>query len=87
MVKNTQGGNKSKGFARKNLTKKDTRELKEKHGEKGIQKRLSEERKQRVRTILNNVFPDFDTTVVDSDITDAIGIGLWYGVSNGFRTL
>ena len=23
MVKNTQGGNKSKGFARKNLTKKD----------------------------------------------------------------
>jgi len=24
MVKNTQGGNKSKGFARKNLSKKDT---------------------------------------------------------------
>ena len=75
------------GIGYKNLTKKDTRELKEKHGEKGIQKRLPEERKQRVKTILNNVFPDFDTTVVDSDITDAIGIGLWYGVSNGFRTL
>lgn len=75
------------GIGYKNLTKKDSKDLKDKYGERGIQKRLSEERKQRVRTILNNVFPDFDTTAVDSDITDAIGIGLWYGVSNGFRTL
>lgn len=71
------------GIGYKNLTEKDKKDLKNKYGSKGIQKRLSEERKNRVRNILLEYFSDLELDGVDSDISDAIGIGLWYGINNG----
>jgi Holliday junction resolvasome RuvABC endonuclease subunit len=75
------------GIGYKNLTKKQAKDIKDKFGGRGIQKRLNDERKNRVKEILSSHFPDLEVDGMDSDISDAIGIGLWYGVSNGFRTI
>jgi Holliday junction resolvasome RuvABC endonuclease subunit len=75
------------GIGYKNLTKKEVHDIELEHGKKGMQKRLSFERKNRVRVILESKLPGFVCDGLDSDITDAIGIGLWYGVSHGLRTL
>ena len=75
------------GIGYKNISKAEIKAITEEHGEKGIQKRLSFERKNRVKMILEKKLPDYDYSLLDSDITDAIGIGLWYGISNGFRTV
>lgn len=75
------------GIGYKNISKNEIKAITAEHGEKGIQKRLSYERKNRVKIILEKKLPGYDYSNLDSDITDAIGIGLWYGVSNGFRTV
>ena len=71
------------GIGYKNLNKKDEKEIKDKYGTKGIQKRLNDERKARVRKILMEYFTDLELDGIDSDISDAIGIGLWYGIKHG----
>lgn len=75
------------GIGYKNLTKKEVKDIKDKYGSRGIQKRLNDERKNRVRSILLDHFSDLDIDGMDTDISDAIGIGLWYGLSNGFGTV
>lgn len=72
------------GIGYKNVTKKEVAEIKKLHGERGIQKVLNDERKNRVRNILLRHFPDLDMDALDTDVSDSIGIGLWYGLSNGF---
>ena len=71
------------GIGYKNLTKSDQKAIKDKYGSRGIQKRLNDERKKRVRDILLEYFEELELDGVDSDISDAIGIGLWYGITNG----
>lgn len=71
------------GIGYKNLTKKETKDIKDKYGGRGIQKRLNDERKLRVRRILLEYFSDLELDGVDSDISDAMGIGLWYCITNG----
>ena len=71
------------GIGYKNLTKKDTKEIKDKYGGRGIQKRLNDERKLRVKNILMEYFSHLELDGVDSDISDAMGIGLWYCITNG----
>lgn len=73
------------GIGYKNVTKKEVAAIKEQHGSKGIQRILNDERKNRVRDILKKELPDVDVDSLDSDITDSIGIGLWYGFENGFK--
>lgn len=75
------------GIGYRNVTKKQVAEIKEQHGSKGIQKVLNDERKKRVRDILKREIADLDVDSLDSDISDSIGIGLWYAVENGFKRL
>lgn len=75
------------GIGYKNVTKKESKDIKDKFGSRGIQKRLNDERKNRVKDILIQHFPGLEVDGMDSDISDSIGIGLWYGMSNGFRTV
>lgn len=72
------------GIGYKNLSKKEVAEIKKLHGERGIQKVLNDERKNRVRVILREFFPGLDVDSLDTDVSDSIGIGLWYGLSNDF---
>lgn len=71
------------GVGYKNITKKEAKEIKDKYGGRGIQKRLNDERKLRVRNILQEYFSDLELDGVDSDISDAMGIGLWYCITHG----
>lgn len=71
------------GIGYKNVNKFEVKRIKDEHGEKGIQKRLVDERKLRVKNILKKNFDNQDFDLMDTDITDAIGIGLWYAVSHG----
>lgn len=72
------------GIGYKNVSKKDVAEIKLSHGDRGIQKVLNDERKNRVRVILKSHFPGLDVDSLDSDVSDSIGIGLWYCLENGF---
>lgn len=74
------------GIGYKNVTKKEVAEIKKHHGDRGIQRVLNDERKNRVRNILKKELPGVDVDSLDSDITDSIGIGLWFGIENGFKT-
>jgi len=74
------------GIGYKNVTKKEVAEIKRLNGERGIQKVLNDERKNRVRNILKAEFDGLDVDGMDSDVSDSIGIGLWYGIDNGFKT-
>jgi Holliday junction resolvasome RuvABC endonuclease subunit len=65
----------------KNVGKKDKESLINEHGEKNIQKRLKDERKDRVKVIIEEKL-GFSTE--DSDINDSIGIGLWYALEHGY---
>lgn len=65
----------------KNVGKKDKESLITQHGEKNIQKRLKDERKDRVKIIIEERL-GFSTD--DSDINDALGIGLWYALEHGY---
>jgi Holliday junction resolvasome RuvABC endonuclease subunit len=71
------------GIGYKNLTQKEVKLIKDKYGSRGIQKRLNDERKIRVRNILLQYFSDLELDGVDSDISDAMGIGLWYCITHG----
>lgn len=75
------------GIGYKNVNKVEIDRIKKEFGEKGIQKRLVDERKNRVKKILTKYFINLDVDSLDSDISDAIGIGLWYALSNGNGTL
>lgn len=75
------------GIGYKNVKKGDAAKIKAEFGEKGIQKRLTDERKNRVKDILSKNIPDIDFANMDSDISDAIGIGLWYASVNGFKPI
>jgi len=68
----------------KNISKADKESLLVKHGKKGLQTRLANERKDRVRDIvIKNVGKASD----DSDINDSTGISLWYYVNYGFGNI
>jgi len=68
----------------KNLSKDDKKAIEILHGTKGIQKRLTKERKDRVKKIIEDKV-NFSTE--DEDINDSIGIALWYYIDHGFGTL
>ena len=71
------------GIGYKNVTQKESKAIKDKYGNRGIQKRLNDERKIRVRNILLEYFSGLELDGVDSDISDAMGIGLWYCITHG----
>lgn len=75
------------GIGYKNITKAESKLMEETYGKRGIQQRLTLERKNRVKAILSKNIENIDFESMDSDISDAIGIGLWYAVSHGFRTV
>jgi len=68
----------------KNVSKDDKKAIEILHGTKGIQKRLTKERKDRVKKIIEDKV-NFSTE--DEDINDSIGIALWYYIDHGFGTL
>lgn len=64
----------------KNVSKEDKAKIEQQFGSKGLQKRLTQERKDRVRRIID----DFcGGATEDEDINDAIGIALWYYIEYG----
>lgn len=65
----------------KNVGKKDKDAFIREFGEKNIQKRLKDERKVRVKEIVEKRF-GFSTD--DPDINDSLGIGLWYALDRGY---
>lgn len=65
----------------KNVDKSDKVRLIKIHGEKNIQKYLKEERKNRVKKIIED---KINYSTDDDDINDALGIGLWYALSHGY---
>lgn len=72
------------GIGYKNVSKNDKARIESEFGPKNIQSRLKDERKDRVKVIVEK---NFNYVSDDSDINDALGIGLWYIVSNGYRPL
>jgi hypothetical protein len=68
----------------KNVSKADKAAIEKEFGSKGIQARLTRERKNRVKKIIESK-TGYSTD--DEDINDAIGIALWYYVDHGFGTL
>ena len=68
----------------KNVSKDDKKAIEADFGSKGIQKRLTQERKDRVKRIIEKQI-DFSTE--DEDINDALGIALWYYIDHGYGTL
>lgn len=68
----------------KNLTKIEKHNIEKVHGLKGIQAKFKNERKDRVKVILDD---KIGFSLEDDDINDAIGIALWYYLSHGFGTL
>lgn len=68
----------------KNVSKEDKKRIESEHGSKGLQKRLTQERKDRVKRIID----DFcGQSTEDDDVNDAIGIALWYYIDHGYGTL
>ena len=68
----------------KNVSKDDKKAIEKKHGTKGLQKRLTEERKSRVKRIVN---AQVGCSTDDDDINDSLGIALWYYVDRGYGTI
>lgn len=68
----------------KNVDKNFKNSAVKEFGEKGIQNRLKDERKVRVKNIIDD---KLKFSCDDSDINDSLGIGLWYAVDRGYRTL
>lgn len=75
------------GIGYKNVKKADIQKIRDEFGDRGIQKRLVDERKNRVKAILKHNFDGVDFDSFDSDISDALGIGLWYAVFNKYVVL
>ena len=57
---------------------KDKDALKENGQKKNIELKKKEERKRRVRVIIEEYFNDDDLDLGDDDIVDAVGIAIWY---------
>ena len=66
------------GIGYKNLTIKDKDLLKENGQKKNIELKKKDERKRRVRVIIEEYFNDNDLDLGDDDIVDAVGIAIWY---------
>lgn len=73
------------GVGYKNLTAKDKDALKENGQKKNIELKKKEERKRRVRVIIEQYFGADDLDLGDDDIVDAVGIAIWYWkvINNG----
>jgi Holliday junction resolvasome RuvABC endonuclease subunit len=69
------------GIGYKNVSKNDKALIIKQHGNKNIQKRLSKERKDRVKNIIEKSI-NFSTE--DEDINDSVGIALWYHINHGY---
>ena len=68
----------------KNVSKDDKKNIEKNHGSKGLQKRLTQERKDRVKRIIEN---EISFSTEDDDINDSLGIALWYYIDRGLRTV
>lgn len=68
----------------KNISKEDKQRITSECGGKGVQKRLTQERKDRVKRIIEKQVA-FSTE--DDDINDSLGIALWYYIDRGYGTL
>lgn len=66
------------GVGYKNLTTKDKEFLKNDGRTKNIELKKKEERKRRVRVIIEEHFSIDDLDFSDDDIVDAVGIAIWY---------
>lgn len=66
------------GVGYKNLTTKDKEELKSDGRKKNLELKKKEERKRRVRVIIEQHFSIDDLDLGDDDIVDAVGIAIWY---------
>lgn len=66
------------GIGYKNLTIKDKDLLKENGQKKNIELKKKDERKRRVRVIIEEYFNANDLDLGDDDIVDAVGIAIWY---------
>lgn len=66
------------GIGYKNLTTKDKELLKENGQKKNIELKKKDERKRRVRVIIEEYFNANDLDLGDDDIVDAVGIAIWY---------
>jgi len=68
----------------KNISKEDKKRITTECGGKGVQKRLSKERKERVKAIIEDKI-NFSTD--DEDVNDSLGIALWYYIDHGYGAL
>lgn len=66
------------GVGYKNLTPKDKEALQGDGRKKNIELKKKEERKRRVRVIIEQHFSANDLDLGDDDIVDAVGIAIWY---------
>jgi Holliday junction resolvasome RuvABC endonuclease subunit len=71
----------------KNLSKREIEELKTSGVDLSTQVKLKNERKNRVRAIVSAAYGDDTPGLDDDDIVDALGIGLWYHLKYGARTI
>jgi len=68
----------------RNVTKEDKKRIEKEHGSRGLQKRFTQERKDRVKKIVDRFCGG---STEDEDINDAIGIAMWYYVDHGYGTI
>ena len=66
------------GVGYKNLTGKDKDALSKNGQTKNLELKKKEERKRRVRVIIEEYFNADDLDLGDDDIVDAVGIAIWY---------
>jgi hypothetical protein len=66
------------GVGYKNLTAKDKEAMSNDGTKRNIELKKKEERKKRVRIIIQDNFVTDNIDLGDDDIVDAVGIGLWY---------
>lgn len=71
----------------KNVSRREVEELKKKGIDLSNQTKLKNERKDRVRKIVLSAYGPNVEGIDDDDIVDAIGIGLWYHLKYGSRTI
>jgi len=65
----------------KNVSKYDKAEFQKKFGSKGLDARLKQERKDRVKKIIEEQLGE---STQDDDINDSLGIALWYYIDHGY---
>lgn len=75
------------GIGYKNLSKKERDEITMNGSSVNNQTKLKNERKDRVRKIISVAYGEDVKGVEDDDIVDALGIGLWYHLKYGPRTI